>query len=98
MPRECGRYKATESRGAMPPPTFNSGGGGICPPALPTLSPLMQPLTVLPERSECMCPDVQSGVTIVTPIRNDPGRVRSPHANVWASSSQITSPRERRPE
>ena len=24
-----------------------------------------------------------SGVTIVTPIRNDPGRVRSPHANVW---------------
>ena len=23
------------------------------------------------------------GVTIVTPIRNDPGRVRSPHANVW---------------
>ena len=39
-----------------------------------------------------------SGVTIVTPIRNDPGRVRSPHANVWASSSQITSPRERRPE
>ena len=31
-------------------------------------------------------------------IRNDPGRVRSPHANVWAGSSQITSPRERRPE
>ena len=27
------------------------------------------------------------------PIRNDPGRVRSPHANVWAGSSQITSPR-----
>ena len=26
---------------------------------------------------------VLSGVTIVTPIRNDPGRVRSPHANVW---------------
>ena len=24
-----------------------------------------------------------SGVTIVTPIRNDPGCVRSPHANVW---------------
>ena len=24
-----------------------------------------------------------SGVTVVTPIRNDPGRVRSPHANVW---------------
>ena len=34
-----------------------------------------------------------SGVTIVTPIRNNPGRVRSPHANVWAGSSQITSPR-----
>ena len=25
-----------------------------------------------------------SGVTIVTPIRKDPGRVRSPTANVWA--------------
>ena len=40
----------------------------------------------------------QSGVTIVTPIRNNPGHVRSPHANVWAGLSQITSPRERRPE
>ena len=35
-----------------------------------------------------------SGVTIVTPIRNNPGRVRSPHANVWAGVTADTVPRE----